>query len=177
MPRARKPKLPTEEQPPAIQQPAAVTPPPAIQQPAAVTTRTNRSPAMSQPSKQLFNVVRVEKKDNDPKNYYREVGTLMVRDDERSGVLWLNMLAGDFPFFIKTPEEGRGSSSNFKGIIFNVTRPEKFQKPGQQEGTKYNEIGTFILRESRENGALKLNLFEEEYAVFRREKKTDENQQ
>jgi len=56
--------------------------------------------------------------------------------------------------------------------VFNVVRVETYQD-GDEEKKRYHDVGTVLIRENGKNGALWLNMFDQDYALFLREPKPD----
>lgn len=46
----------------------------------------------------------VEKEGEEPRKYYHEIGTLLIRDGGQNGALWLHHLDGEFALFLKEPK-------------------------------------------------------------------------
>ncbi|WP_342382196.1 hypothetical protein NVS55_40070 (plasmid) [Myxococcus stipitatus] len=56
----------------------------------------------------MFNVVRAEKwtdKEGKEQTRFLEVGSVLIRESGENGVLWLNMIPGDFPLFLRKPKD------------------------------------------------------------------------
>lgn len=57
----------------------------------------------------------------DNKTYYQEVGTVIIREDGMSGVLFLNHLDGDYALFKKEPKEDRGDAAGGETPVMRNT--------------------------------------------------------